>query len=812
MNNGNLNEILTKEELTELNEKLKAKENITLPESLSPENMAEKLENIEQFVPNGEKKATKERNKKKIIFRSLATAAAFVIAFTSVMIIKPWEKEPPIKNGGETSKPVEVQDYAEIETMFAQYSENYKEYYESTKYSDVLDNFNLFGSKADSAIDEDLREEVIAQNSASAPSMNGSSTVVGSSSSDTNSPTTPVAQATQKNEHGETNEQVKGVSEADIIKNDGKYLYIVNPDNADWGSYYDELYSDLEETTVKGGQSTPGYNPNAKITDPVPESAEETEKLSEKTESGMPILKYDCSISVVLPESDGSMGKVFTFDIAKPENENIYYMDISEMYVSGDKLIALVNCRKYNDREETSENSKTYRSGCYYGSNDLTLTMAVCFDISNRAEPVETWRIYQDGNYVSSRLIGNQLVMISNYYVDISLDEETVKKTCVPEIGCDSAEMQRVDKDCISVMENVYDSRYIVVSTLNTNDKETLKTQAILGAGENVYCTTETLYATSTDYDYDSGVEEIFGATSSQTQIYKFDIRNFDVKYLGCGAVDGRALNQFSIDEYNGYLRIATTTGDWGDSLVNQLYVLDGDLNIVGLVENMAKGETIKSVRFTGNTGYVVTFEQTDPLFVIDLTDPKAPKIKGELKIPGFSTYLHPVGDNLVLGVGVDGDENGQNGGMKVSLFDVSDPENPVECDKVTVSGNNTDYRRVYVNSAAYHTHKAMCWDSANNTMYIPYGKSEDLWASYDGSGYSHKDVGGILAVTVDTNNKKLSTSANYVSNSTEYKNSIEFTRTTYINNIIFGYSSADNILTSFDKTTQKQLYSVKIG
>ena len=812
MNNDNLNEILTQEELTELNEKLKANENITLPEGLNPEIMAGKLQNIEQFVPNCEKKVPKKRNKKKIIFRSLATAAAFVIAFTSVMIIKPWENEPPVKHGGVTAKPVEVQDYAEIETMFAQYSENYKEYYESTKYSDVLDNFNLFGSKADSAIVEDLREEVIAQNSASAPSMNGSSTVVGASSSDTNSPTTPVVQATQKNEHGETNEQVKGVSEADIIKNDGKYLYIVNPDNADWGSYYDELYSDLEETTVKGGQSTPGYNPNAKITDPVPESAEETEKLSEKTESGMPILKYDCSISVVLPESDGSMGKVFTFDIAKPENENIYYMDISEMYVSGDKLIALVNCRKYNDREETSENSKTYRSGCYYGSNDLTLTMAVCFDISNRAEPVETWRIYQDGNYVSSRLIGNQLVMISNYYVDISLDEETVKKTCVPEIGCDSAEMQRVDKDCISVMENVYDSRYIVVSTLNTNDKETLKTQAILGAGENVYCTTETLYATSTDYDYDSGVEEIFGATSSQTQIYKFDIRNFDVKYLGCGAVDGRALNQFSIDEYNGYLRIATTTGDWGDSLVNQLYVLDGDLNIVGLVENMAKGETIKSVRFTGNTGYVVTFEQTDPLFVIDLTDPKAPKIKGELKIPGFSTYLHPVGDNLVLGVGVDGDENGQNGGMKVSLFDVSDPENPVECDKVTVSGNNTDYRRVYVNSAAYHTHKAMCWDSANNTMYIPYGKSEDLWASYDGSGYSHKDVGGILAVTVDTNNKKLSTSANYVSNSTEYKNSIEFTRTTYINNIIFGYSSADNILTSFDKTTQKQLYSVKIG
>lgn len=811
MNNENLNEILTKEELAKINDKLKKNENITLPENLSPENMAEKLQKVEQFIPGTEKITPKKRNKKKIIYRSLATAAAFVIAVTSVMIVKPWQKETPVKNNNPTQKPVKVQDYAEIEEMFAEYSENYKEYNKVSRIESAFDTLTSFGSKADSEI---IMEDAMAQNSVQYSYSNSSNVSVGSASSNnTKAPTSPQAEATQKgdaDDHGETNEQVKGVGEADIIKNDGKYLYVVNPDNADWATYYDELYSDLEKTTVTGGQTTPGYNPYAKTTQPVPESADETDKDDEETKTGKPELRYDCSVSIVAPESDGSMDKVVKFNIEKPEDKDIYYMSIFEMYVSGNKLIALVNCQKYNDEQPEDHLYKNGRS-YYYGGRDLSLTMAVCFDISNRAEPVETWRVYQDGDYVSSRLIGNQLLMISNYYVDISCDEEQVKKTCVPQVGCDSVAMGRVDADCITVMENVYDSCYLVVSTLDTENKDTLKTQAVLGAGENVYCTTETLYATSTDYVYSDGVEEIFGSTSSKTQIYKFDIRNFDVRYLGCGAVEGSALNQFSMDEYNGYLRIATTSGDWGESLVNQLYVLDSDLNIVGSVTDIAKGETIKSVRFTGDTGYVVTFEQTDPLFVIDLSDPKKPEIKGELKIPGFSTYLHPVGENLVLGVGVDGDENGQNGGMKVSLFDVSNPEKPVECDKVTVNGVDSDYRWVYVNSAAYYTHKALCWDSSDNTMYIPYGKSESVIASYDGSDFYQKDVAGIRAVTVDVNNKKLSTSADYISNSTEYENSFEFTRATYINDVVFGYSDADNILTSFDKNTQKQLHSVKI-
>ena len=148
-------------------------------------------------------------------------------------------------------------------------------------------------------------------------------------------------------------------------------------------------------------------------------------------------------------------------------------------------------------------------------------------------------------------------------------------------------------------MEELYDTSYVVASTLNIEDKETLKTSTVLGAGTNIYCTTETLYATSTQYKYNSGVAEIFGTTSTDTHIYKFDIRNYDVKYVGKGSVKGHALNQFSIDEHKGYLRIATTTGNWGDELTNQVYVLNPDLTVAGEIKGIAPGETTADGLFT---------------------------------------------------------------------------------------------------------------------------------------------------------------------------------------------------------------------
>lgn len=773
MDNENINEnikeeVLTDEESTEINNKLKKAEDISLPESLSAENIENAIKKIDRFGENATPDAPKKRNRKKILLRSLSVAAAIILAFTSVMVIKPWERFSYKKETDFTPNAVKVQNYSEIENMFAGYVRKYQKYQNSFTFVDTLGAFLPFGASTDKiARDEAVSIPETAVNTAGARQDSAGST--------------------GNNSHGETNTQVKGVDEADIIKNDGEYLYVVNPNNVNWEKYYDDLgvlYGDTEVTTEnKSG-----------------ESAESTEKVEVPE---IPELEYTCAVSIIAPEKNGSMKKVCTLDVQKPENGNIYYMHIAEMYVSGNRLILLVECNEYEEVDGGADYKRAY-----LGFTDET-TMAVCYDITDRTAPVESWRIYQDGGYVSSRLIGNQLVVISDYYVDITRDEETVVENCIPKATCVNGQIERVDKDRITVMENVCDSGYIVVSTLNTDDKNTLKTQAVLGAGENVYCTTETLYATSTEYSAYAGAKEIFGANSSETQIYKFDIRNCDVKYLGCGSVEGRTLNQFSIDEYNGYLRIATTSDASFTDSVSQLYVLDSNLKTVGKADGIGEGENIKSVRFNGNTAYVVTFIQTDPLFVIDLSDPTAPTVKGELKIPGFSAYLHPVGENLVLGVGSDGNENGLNGGMKVSLFDVSNPEKPVECDKVTVDAISTAQRHVYVNSMAYYDHKALCWNGEKNTMYIPYGKDDNFSV---GDEIESRNIGNILAVCVDETEKRFSDTANFVSNSTEHENSSEFIRATYSDGVLYGFSSEHDMLISFDMNTQKQLYSLEIG
>lgn len=813
MNDNRDFELFTEEELKELDKKLQKAEKTELPESLSPESIENLIKDVPQDEAPVEAVPKKKRNKKKIILSSISAAAAVIIAVTSVAVIRPWETKTPdpvVNDSVIGNPPKETQDYTEIEELFAGYADKYKAY---RAYNNVtLKGFgSVFGNKSDSAIEEDAVDM-----DAAAPQAESYST--GTTNVAVQSTTTSDNATADKNQHGETNEQVQGVSEADIIKNDGKYLYIVSPGNADWDTYYQQMSSynryknGLVETTYRVVQSTPGYNPDADVvTDEEKlEAKEKEDKTTEAEEiTEHPVLEYSCEISIVEPNAKGEIKSIKKIEIAKPEREDIYFMNVQEIYVVNNRLIAVLNCQLRNHKESNSE----ITCDCYYGSSGKNITMAVSFDISDRKNVKEEWRIFQDGGYISSRLIGDELVLLSNYYVDISQDADVVKDTCVPENSCDGKTFSRVAVNDICIMEDVYDTSYLVASVLDTDDKNTLKTEAVLGAGQNVYCTTETLYATSTEYNSgDVRKAEVFGLDATEkTQIYKFDIRNYDIKYLKNASVDGSALNQFSMDEYNGYLRIATTSGNWGDSLVNQVYVLDGNLETVGLLKDIAKGERIKSVRFTGNTAYVVTFIQTDPLFVIDLTDVKAPKILGELKIPGYSAYLHPVGDGLVMGVGVDGTETGTNGGMKVSLFDVSDPTNPVECGKFTMSGYEGEERQVYVDSDAYYDHKALCWDAENKIMYIPYSKSVHVWAYAEGENYNKTDA-GIVALKVNEEEKTLKTVGDYIANATDYAQPDEFSRATYINDVVFGYSTYTGLLCSFDKGTQKQLDTLNVS
>ncbi len=189
-----------------------------------------------------------------------------------------------------------------------------------------------------------------------------------------------------------------------------------------------------------------------------------------------------------------------------------------------------------------------------------------------------------------------------------------------------------------------------------------------------------------------------------RTTIYKVNAEGLDLEVVARGEVPGMLLNQFSMDEHDGYLRVATTSG-WSNP-TNDVYVLDADLRAYGALTGLAPTERIFAARFVGDTLYLVTFRQIDPFFVIDLSDPAAPRVVGELKIPGFSSYLHPVGEGLVIGLGQ------EDRRLKVSLFDATDPESPREVDTFFVDGDGY--------SPALQDHKAVLVDETRDLFAFP--------------------------------------------------------------------------------------------
>ncbi|MBU0723272.1 beta-propeller domain-containing protein [Patescibacteria group bacterium] len=197
-----------------------------------------------------------------------------------------------------------------------------------------------------------------------------------------------------------------------------------------------------------------------------------------------------------------------------------------------------------------------------------------------------------------------------------------------------------------------------------------------------------------------------------KTSIVKIDIESFKVQDIGI--VPGHLLNQFSLDEYEENLRVAITIGgrnqfrwQYGIDMEeeNDVYVLDEKMKTIGKVTGLGKDEKIYSVRFIGDRGYLVTFKQIDPFFVLDLSDPRNPQVTGELKIPGFSSYLHPISDNIILGIGREGSK------VKMSLFDVSDPKNPTEVAKYMLN----EYW-----SEIQNTHHAFLQDSKHEVFFMP--------------------------------------------------------------------------------------------
>ncbi len=220
----------------------------------------------------------------------------------------------------------------------------------------------------------------------------------------------------------------------------------------------------------------------------------------------------------------------------------------------------------------------------------------------------------------------------------------------------------------------------------------------VLSDGQTVYASTDRLTVASNRYpewNWETG-DIVESDDTYTTSLHSFDITDVGrTEYVASGSVRGSLLSQYSLSEYDGMLRVATTEGStWGrsessQSMITVLAERDGSLVTVGLVDGLGKGEQIFAVRFMGDTAYVVTFRQTDPLYTVDLSDPSSPRVMGELKIPGFSTYLHPVGDGQLLGVGQDATDEGITTGAQVSLFDVRDLTNPARSDQITFGDNS---------------------------------------------------------------------------------------------------------------------------
>ena len=224
---------------------------------------------------------------------------------------------------------------------------------------------------------------------------------------------------------------------------------------------------------------------------------------------------------------------------------------------------------------------------------------------------------------------------------------------------------------------------------------------AIFAQGDTVYASPDGLYVATNNFLDPIGLENNWRSVADEvvTSIHKFDISDPDeVDYVATGQVPGYLLNQWAMSEHDGFLRVASTDAAsfWGfsddaESMITVLAEDNGELEEVGQIGDLGLGERIYAVRYIGTTGFIVTFRQVDPLFVVDLSDPSDPQLKGELKIPGYSSYLHPIGEDRLLGIGQDATENGRILGAQVSLFDISDLSAPKRIDKITFGSGNSE-------------------------------------------------------------------------------------------------------------------------
>ena len=404
-------------------------------------------------------------------------------------------------------------------------------------------------------------------------------------------------------------------------------------------------------------------------------------------------------------------------------------LTLSELYIDNGRLIVLGSRHeqtppvpyKESAPVESVKTVAPYMPGKSY-------TYAGIYSVDQAGKATLLREIEVEGNLRSSRKTNNYLYLVSNQYI-YSTDPDDITPYVRDTAVSDKAAPLTVDS--IITFPGKKSSSYLNVTAIDISDPTVPShTESLLGAGDQIYMNSSALYVAA--YDYESN--------TAKTSVIKFKIDGLNFGYAASGNVNGNILNQFSMDEYNGNFRIATTS--WNNTEnENALYVLDQNLNTIGAIEGLAKGERIYSVRFVGATGYVVTYRNIDPLFVIDLSVPNKPTVVGQLEVPGFSNYLHPLTDKLVMGIGYDTEQmyvlnaktgkyetiGTRQGGLKFSLFDISNPAKPAEVSSY-VLGSAGSYSEIEYN------HKALMFDPANQMFAFDAVVNENKGSSSSGN------------------------------------------------------------------------------
>ena len=407
-------------------------------------------------------------------------------------------------------------------------------------------------------------------------------------------------------DYSQTNVQTEGVDEGDVVKTDGRYLYIIREGR------------EVQIVSIQAG------------------------KMAE--------------VAVIRPTLE--------------QSEN----SILDMYLTGDTLQII--CQRYDaDMQEDGEDA--------YYMNYRGITSVCTYDLTDRANPVHVGTTEQEGTYYTSRKSGEYLYLFTSVYPQESLIRQYADQGkeygLIPLVN---GETMAASDIYILKEDDRGGTEYMLITSVNENKPDQIADQkAILESASRFYVSTENIYLERENWE--SG--------STQTAIARFSFSQGKIKGESAGVVNGAVTDDFATNEYDGFLRVLTTQWNDSGSQTNNVYVLDQNMEIVGKIDNLAEDESIYSARFMGNTGYFVTYRQVDPLFSVDFSDPTHPKILGELKVSGFSEYLHFYGENRLLGIGWETDpETGATKGLKLSMFDVSDPADVKEVDKLVIK--NIDY------------------------------------------------------------------------------------------------------------------------